>query len=143
MYLLAFDIGTSALKTTILSEQGHVAASATFAYPTRTEASGIAEQDPGLWWQGVCQTSRELATRNPAMMRQIAGIGVSGHMLGCLPLDSRVPDFPGKMGSLVHVGVVHPQEACTRLITNGASPLLVILNVTLAVPSCSLIFPKS
>ena len=89
MYLLAFDIGTSALKTTILSEQGHVAASASFAYPTRTDASGIAEQDPGLWWQGVCQTSRELATRNPAMMRQIAGIGVSGHMLGCLPLDSR------------------------------------------------------
>jgi xylulokinase len=88
MYLLAFDIGTSALKTTVLTQQGHVAASAGFAYPTRTDAAGAAEQDPGLWWQGVCQTSRHLVECHPEIMRQIAAIGVSGHMLGCLPLDS-------------------------------------------------------
>ena len=88
MYFLAFDIGTSALKTTVLSEQGHVAASAGFTYPTYTDATGAAEQDPGLWWKGVCQTARQLGESHPAIMRQIAGIGVSGHMLGCLPLDS-------------------------------------------------------
>lgn len=111
MYLLAFDIGTSALKTTILSEQGHVAASAGFAYPTRTDATGAAEQDPGLWWQGVCQTSRELSERHPSIMRQIAAIGVSGHMLGCLALDSE--------GNPVRPAMIHSDrravDACRQI----------------------------
>ena len=111
MYLLAFDIGTSALKTAVLSVSGHVAASAGFAYPTRTDATGAAEQDPGLWWQGICLTARQLGESHPAIMRQIAAIGVSGHMLGCLPLDSE--------GAPVRPAMIHSDrrsvDACRQI----------------------------
>lgn len=106
MYLLAFDIGTSALKTTVLSEEGHVAASAGFSYPTRTDATGIAEQDPDLWWKGVCRTARALGDSHPGIMGQIAAIGVSGHMLGCLPLDGK--------GKPVRPAMIHSDRRATE-----------------------------
>ena len=99
MFLLAFDLGTSALKSTLIHQSGKAAASASFSYPTQMHEGGEAQQDAERWWQGVCETSRKLLSEYPEEMKQIAAIGVSGHMLGCLPLD--------KTGSPLHPAMIH------------------------------------
>ena len=50
--------------------------------------------------------------------------------------------LPGATGSLGHSGVVQPQEAITRVITNGMSPALVMAKVCDTFPSASLMTPK-
>lgn len=40
------------------------------------------------WWSGICRASESLMDRNPTCASAIAGIGVSGHMLGCIPVSA-------------------------------------------------------
>ncbi len=87
MALLAYDLGTSALKASVMLEDGTIVASADYSYPTQADASGANEQDPGDWWHAVCTVSKQLCEKYPKLMKEIAGIGVSGHMLGCVSLD--------------------------------------------------------
>ena len=54
-----------------------------------------------------------------------------------------LPVLPGSTGSLVQVGVVHPQLARTLLSTSGAIPSFLNSNITDTRPSSSLILPKS
>lgn len=57
------------------------------------------------------------------------GFGKDSRSAGRIVSDFYITAFPGAIGSLVHSGVVHPQEAITRVRTSGASPVLSILNV--------------
>jgi len=84
MFLLAFDVGTSSLKATLLTEEGSVINSSSVAYSTYEDTTGVSEQNTDLWWHAVCATSKKLAIQNSAEFNEIAGIGVSGHMLGCV-----------------------------------------------------------
>lgn len=86
--LLAHDVGTSATKTSVVGSDGRILASQSTPHETRSPNPGWAEQDAGDWWDGVCRNTRALVERDPALGRRIAAIGVSGHMLGCLPLDA-------------------------------------------------------
>lgn len=85
--ILACDIGTSSVKTSLIRPNGTVLDSACHAYPTHVPRAGWAEQDPGDWWEGVCANARLLAEKHPDAASHVAVIGVSGHMLGCLPVD--------------------------------------------------------
>ncbi|MDR1419587.1 MAG: hypothetical protein LBI86_04380 [Treponema sp.] len=87
MYILAFDIGTSAIKSTLVSLEGRIIDSVSKEYPVTGGGQGRAEQDPLLWWEGASVTSRKLLERNRDAARKIDVVGVSGHMLGCLPVD--------------------------------------------------------
>jgi xylulokinase len=88
MYIAAFDIGTSAIKTSLVSQDGRIIDSVSYRYEVISPAQKWAEQDPELWWKGACCTTRDLLERNPEARKQIAVIGVCGHMLGCIPVDS-------------------------------------------------------
>lgn len=88
MYVLAFDIGTSAIKSSLVSFTGEVAASASAEYGLTTARPGWAEQNPDDWWQGACRVSRILLDERRELRSQIAAVGVCGHMLGCLPVDA-------------------------------------------------------
>ncbi len=86
--IIAYDIGTSGTKTSIVSTDGTVLYSATTAHKTFFPQSAWAEQEPEDWWDGVCSNTNMLIEKHPEIRKQIAVIGVSGHMLGCLPVDS-------------------------------------------------------
>ncbi len=88
MLFLAFDIGTSAIKSTLISQSGGVIDFAEHKYPPAGAAIFTTEQDPDSWWEGAITVARELFSRNPEAGAMVQGIGVSGHMLGCLPVDS-------------------------------------------------------
>ncbi|MDW7659626.1 MAG: FGGY family carbohydrate kinase, partial [Bacillota bacterium] len=84
--ILASDIGTSSVKSAIFDLSGTILDSATRPHTTRHNQSGWSDQDPDDWWSGYQQTVRELVDRQPQVSERIAVIGVSGQMLGCLPL---------------------------------------------------------
>lgn len=85
--ILASDIGTSSVKSVIFDLYGHSLGAATRPHATRHSQSGWSDQDPADWWRGYLQTVRELVDRQPQAAERIAVIGVSGQMLGCLPVD--------------------------------------------------------
>jgi xylulokinase len=105
MYVLAFDIGTSAIKSSLVSPKGQIIDSASWEYGVGTPARNQVEQDPDLWWTGACTVSAALKERNPVPYREIAVVGVCGHMLGCLPVDSE--------GNALRPAIIH---ADTRAI---------------------------
>jgi len=86
--ILAHDIGTSGTKSSVVGFDGAIADSQSTPHQTYTDLPGQAEQDPSDWWSGVCRNTRALMERHPEFRTRIAGIGLSGHMLGCLPIDA-------------------------------------------------------
>ncbi len=84
--ILAYDIGTSSVKTSLVSTDGRVVVSASYAYPTAHPKPGYAEQDPEDWWRGMCVTTKEVMRH--AAAAHIAAIGISGHMMGCVPVNA-------------------------------------------------------
>ena len=85
--ILAFDVGTSSVKSSLFDSDGHQVASASLPYGTLVPKTGYAEQNPQDWWDGIVKTTRMLAEKHPEAIKNIAAIGVSGHMLGCIPVD--------------------------------------------------------
>ena len=87
-YILAFDIGTSAVKATLVSEDMRVVAEAAETYPTYTASSGVVEQCATDWWRAACMAAHCVLDNQSICSDRIACIGVSGHMLGLLPVSS-------------------------------------------------------
>lgn len=76
-YLISADIGTTALKTSIVGSDGGITASETSEYPLIAKGSLI-EQNPEYWWKAFCSTVRSLTERCPNT--PISAIVLSGQM---------------------------------------------------------------
>jgi xylulokinase len=85
--ILAQDLGTSAVKTSLVSTRGVVVDSASTQVKTTRGATGHSEQDPESWWESVVGNTRTLLSREEGLASRIAAIGVTGHMLGAVLLD--------------------------------------------------------
>ena len=85
--LLAFDIGTSGLKASLIDENLNVLRNVTTTYPTHHLPDGGCEQDAADWWMSAVRAMLMLRELAPEYVKQVEAIGVSGHMLGCLPMD--------------------------------------------------------
>ena len=84
-YLLAHDLGTSGNKATLFTVEGQLVASRTCPYETHYFHGNWAEQNPDDWWRAICTTTQQLlAEADPAA---IAGVALSGQMMGCTPVD--------------------------------------------------------
>ncbi len=97
--ILAHDIGTSGTKSSLVWPDGTIVASESRAHATQFPRAGWAEQQPADWWDGVCRNTAALIAKHSELRSNIAGIGVSGHMLGCLPVDS---DGKALRPSMIH-----------------------------------------
>ena len=62
IYAIAYDLGTSAVKTCLfkIDESIEMIASASSANHLYILENGGAEQDAEEWWQGMCQTTKEV-----------------------------------------------------------------------------------
>lgn len=84
-YIIAHDLGTSGNKATLFSEEGELIASKTVAYPTNFMEGNRAEQNPHDWWKAIIETTQALTQLvSPS---DIAGVALSGQMMGCLCVD--------------------------------------------------------
>jgi xylulokinase len=84
---LGIDLGTSAVKSLLVDENGEVKASHSVEYPMLTPRPGWAEQHPDDWWNGTVRCVRELMGKSGADPASVAAIGLSGQMHGSVFLD--------------------------------------------------------
>ena len=85
-YILAHDLGTSGDKATLFTTDFRLVASATTPYPTHYFNGNWAEQETEDWWRAVADSTRRIvAGIDP---KEIAAIGFSGQMMGCVCVDS-------------------------------------------------------
>lgn len=73
-YLLAYDIGTTGVKTCLFGVEKTIEllASASRSYPLYILPDGGAEQDGDDWWRGMCESTAELFTKTDVKPEQIA-----------------------------------------------------------------------
>ena len=86
--ILVFDIGTSGLRASLVDEKLNILRNVTTTYPTRTLPGGICEQDAADWWMSAVRAMLMLRELVPEYLKRVDAIGVSGHMLGLLPMDA-------------------------------------------------------
>lgn len=79
-YAIGIDVGTSAVKAAVLTEDGSVVAVASSGYPLRSPVPGFAEQDPDDWWRATGEALDKLYDRVPSMSAENSVIGLTGQM---------------------------------------------------------------
>jgi len=89
MALLGIDVGTSGTKVILLDSQGHIAANVTEEHPVSTPQPLWSEQDPKHWWLATCRAVQAAIAASGIPPDEIAGIGLSGQMVGLVTLDQR------------------------------------------------------
>jgi len=118
--ILAHDVGTSGTKTSIVLPNGTIAASHTSSHGTEFPKPGWAQQRAEDWWEGVCRNTQALVAQHPGLATRIAGVGVSGHMLGCVAMGADgIPLCP----AVIHSDCRSSAEARTLDARIGANAL--------------------
>ena len=86
--IIAHDLGTTGNKASLHHDDGRLVASTTVGYPAHFASGGVAEQNPQDWWDAVVSATRELLARTGTAPAQVAGLVVSGQMMGAVLLDA-------------------------------------------------------
>ena len=86
--ILACDLGTGGNKASLYEAGGRLLATVFVPYETKYPQPGWHEQEPDAWWNSVVQSTRQLLATGTADPRSIRCLAVSGHSLGCVPLDA-------------------------------------------------------
>lgn len=87
MYL-GLDLGTSSVKALLIDENQSVVGSASAALGVERPHPGWSEQDPANWVEAVRAALAQLSASQPAEVRAVKGIGLSGHMHGATTIDA-------------------------------------------------------
>jgi xylulokinase len=85
--ILAYDLGTGGNKASLYTEEGECLDEVFVSYDTLYPESGWHEQRPEDWWNAVVASTRKLLASGKASPESIECLAVSGHSLGCVPLD--------------------------------------------------------
>ena len=81
------DVGTSGVKVALFDEAERTCATAAQRLEVSRPHPGWSEQHPEAWWAAVGDCFDELAAAQAPLMARLAGIGLSGQMLGAVLLD--------------------------------------------------------
>lgn len=85
-FVMGIDVGSTAVKVIVMSEQGAIQASCSVTYGANSPRSGWVEQDPDVWWNAAAACIQDcLKTIDPG---QIAAISFSGHMSAAILIDT-------------------------------------------------------
>lgn len=84
--VLVFDIGTSKLKAGIYDEHGKKISESSRKMVVQYPSEGWAEQDPEIWMQDIAVATKEIL--NSMKTVNIKGIGVTGQLMGLVPVDA-------------------------------------------------------
>ena len=86
-YVIAHDVGTSGVKSALVSPKGAVVAHATSTYGHTCPRPGWVEQDPEDYWSGSVKNTRALARESRVDPGQVLGIAFSTQAMGIIPVD--------------------------------------------------------
>lgn len=85
-YILAYDLGTGGLKTSLFDSNGTSVGFRFLEIETFFPEANFREQRPEDWWQAVAVTTKELITATGVDPEDILSLAVSGHSLGTVPI---------------------------------------------------------
>ncbi|MDR2345048.1 MAG: hypothetical protein LBE18_03190, partial [Planctomycetaceae bacterium] len=88
--IISYDLGTGGNKASLFDADGVGIASVFEPYETFYPAVGWHEQRPADWWNAVAKSTHRLLTeakKQGINSEQISCLAISGHSLGCVPLD--------------------------------------------------------
>ena len=78
------DLGTSGVKIVLADARDEILAEASEPLAVARPHPGWSEQHPDSWWKATCAAFDRLAADHPGLMARVAGIGLSGQMLGAV-----------------------------------------------------------
>ncbi len=87
-YILAIDLGSSSIKSAIISDQAEVIASASEPINTYFLPGGGAEQDPNQWWQAACRTARKVIQNASIYAGSIVAVCCASQWSVVVPVDT-------------------------------------------------------
>jgi len=94
VFLLAVDVGTSALKVVIYDMAGRVTQSLSRRYEYEVPQPGWGEMHPSVWWDALVEVFQQLKGRGDWLNR-VKVIALTGQMHSAILLDaSRSPIIP-------------------------------------------------
>ena len=85
-YILAVDVGTSALKAVVYEREGQTLASSTQRYAHAKPQPGWAEADPEAWWEAFDLAIVELRQLLPGL-ESVQALALTGQMHTAVLLD--------------------------------------------------------
>ena len=88
-YVIAYDIGTTGLKTCLfqIDETIKLIASENCSYGLYVLENGGAEQDSEEWWKGLCSTTKKCLKKSSIKSKDISGISFCSQMQGLVLVD--------------------------------------------------------
>lgn len=86
-FVLSHDVGTSSVKTALVSSKGEVVAHRVFAYPLQHPKPGWVEQNPEDYWKGVVHNTMDIVSRLKDRS-VIRGMVFSTQAMGIIPMDA-------------------------------------------------------
>jgi len=89
MHVLAYDIGTTGVKTCVfrVGDTIELLAGAGGGYPLHVLPGGGAEQDPEDWWSAMAATTRQALAEANVKPEEIGGISFCSQMQGLVLVD--------------------------------------------------------
>lgn len=87
-YILGIDIGTTSVKTILISSDGVIVDEITQDHDLISAHPGWAEENANIWWQDALVTVKRIVANNRDILADIKGIGVSGMVPAIVMLDS-------------------------------------------------------
>lgn len=87
--IIAYDLGTGGNKASLYDASGKNIAAAFVPYGTSYPDTGWHEQKPADWWNAVVRSTKELQEASGFTPGEIAAVSISGHSLGCVPVDGK------------------------------------------------------
>ncbi|MCH4888114.1 carbohydrate kinase [Acidaminobacter sp. JC074] len=88
-YVLAYDIGTTGIKTCLylIQDNIHLVASELKGYELNVLKNGGVEQDPDTWYQAMCETTKKVISKTQLEPAMIKGISFCAQMQGLVLID--------------------------------------------------------
>lgn len=86
-YFLAYDVGTSSVKSILTDANGKIYANAVVDYPLFMPNEGWVEQEPQDYWNAICQATKELVQKSNVPIQSIKAIAFTTQAMGVIPVD--------------------------------------------------------
>lgn len=86
-FVIACDLGTSGVKAALVNMLGEIFETATASYPLYVAHEGWAEQNPELYWNGVCQATQQVISASHVNPANAKGLAFCTQWKGIIPID--------------------------------------------------------
>lgn len=88
-YVLGIDLGTSAVKVSVIDKSGEIIAQQSKDYALYQPKIGYSEQNPEDWVTGTTEAIINLSRKNHINLSEIKGVSYSGQMHGLVLVDNQ------------------------------------------------------